>query len=168
MEKINIDTKTLTRTNEIELRQDVIVPDSKQDIFQIKDQNFYCYFSKIEISNGRIKFSGNVNSYVSYLSSGEVTSALQTTINFEDILEDSSILDNSNVKYDIEISKQEVKIINERKIALSITLKITYVVYGINTIQILDDFSDIEDVEANSRHNKYKFFSWIKRGSCKF
>lgn len=73
MEKINIDRKKVVKQNEIELKQDLIVPDSKQDIFQIKDQNFYCYFSKIDMQEGRIKSNGNVDSYISYISSGEET-----------------------------------------------------------------------------------------------
>lgn len=151
MEKINIYKKKLSKQNEIELKQDLIVPDSKQDIFQIKDQNFYCFFSKVEIQNGKIKIGGNADCYISYISSSEQVVGLQTIFNFDDSIEDDAILENMNLKYDIEIQKQEIKIINERKISISLTLKVSYEIYGIDTIELLNDFSDIDDVQINSK-----------------
>lgn len=150
MEKINIYKRKLSKTNEVEISQDFIVPDSKQDIFQILDGNFYCYFSKIEISSGRIHSSGNVDSYISYVSSSEETVGLQTTFNFEDVLENNVITEHMNLEYNIEVSKQEIRIINERKISISATLKISYEVFGFDEIEICNDFNDIEDVQINS------------------
>ena len=98
MEKINMYTKKLSKSKEIELKQDLIVPDSKQDLFQILDGNFYCYFSKVDIQNGKINLSGNVDSYISYLSSSEETLGLQVTFNFEDSLENNSITDKMNLE----------------------------------------------------------------------
>ena len=151
MEKINIYRKKLRKTNEIELKQDLIVPDSKQDLFQIIDGNFYCYFSKIEIENGKITLSGNVDSYISYISSNEETLGLQASFNLNDVLENNNINDEMNVEYNIKVAKYDIKIINERKISLTINLKITYELYGSDTIEILNDFSEIEDVQLNSK-----------------
>ena len=139
MEKINIYRKKLRKTNEIELKQDLIVPDSKQDLFQIIDGNFYCYFSKIEIENGKITLSGNVDSYISYISSNEETLGLQASFNLNDVLENNNINDEMNVEYNIKVAKYDIKIINERKISLTINLKITYELYGSDTIEILND-----------------------------
>lgn len=50
MEKINIYRKKLSQEKEIQLKQDLIVPDIKQDIYQILDANFYCYLNKTDIS----------------------------------------------------------------------------------------------------------------------
>ena len=151
MEKINMYKKKVTEEKEIELKQDFIVPDSKQDIFQIKETNFYCYLNKIEILNGKIKVNGNVDSYLSYLSSSEETIGLQNTFSFEDYLENHLITEKMNLQYNIEIQKQEIKIVNERKINISIILKIEYEVYGIESVEIMNDFSDIEDVQINSK-----------------
>ncbi|MBR1540036.1 MAG: DUF3794 domain-containing protein [Clostridia bacterium] len=151
MEKINIDKRKYQETKEIELKQDVIVPDTKPDIFQIKDQNFYCYFNKVKMGNGKIDLNGNVDVSVLYLSSGEENIGLQSTISFEDVLTNDNILENMNLKYDIDIQKQEVKIVNERKISILLTLKITYEVYGVDSIELDNDFTDIEDVQVNSK-----------------
>lgn len=151
MEKINIYRKKISKIQEIELKQDLIVPDSKQDIFTILDGNFYCYFSKVDILNGKVKVNGNVDSYISYISSGEETVGLQTTFSFEDGFENDSIVEQMTMQYNIEVSKQEIKIINERKISIGITLKINYEVFGTDSIEIFNDFEKIEDVQINSR-----------------
>ena len=155
MEKINMYKKKLSKSKEIEVKQDLIVPDSKQDLFQILDGNFYCYFSKIEIQNGKIKTSGNVDTYISYISSGEETIGLQTTFNFEDILEDNIITDEMNLNYNIKVIKQDIKIINERKISIVVNLKIFYEVFGIDTVEVYNDFNEIEDVQVNSKLIKF-------------
>ncbi len=155
MEKINMYTKKLSKSKEIELKQDLIVPDSKQDLFQILDGNFYCYFSKVDIQNGKINLSGNVDSYISYLSSSEETLGLQVTFNFEDSLENNSITDKMNLEYNIEVLKHDIKIINERKISVIVTLKIFYDVYGLEQIEIFNDFNEIDDVQVNSKLIKF-------------
>ena len=154
MEEINIYRKKLSKQNEIELKQDLIVPDSKQDIFQILDGNFYCYFNKVEIQDGKIKLLGNVDSYISYVSSNEETSGLQTTFDFEDILENNIITEKANLEYDIKVLRYDVKIVNERKINISVILKISYDVYGTDLIEIFNDFNLIEDIQINSKKIK--------------
>ncbi len=154
MEKINIYKKKLSKSKEIEIRQDLIVPDSKQDLLKILDENCYSYFSKVETQTGKIKTSGNVDLYISYLSSSEETLGLQTTINFEDSLENSIINEKTNLEYDIKLLKSDIKIINERKISFTGTLKVNYDIYGIDEVQIFNDFNDIEDIQVNSKKVK--------------
>ena len=149
MEKIRIYRRKLEKINEIELKQDLIVPDVKQDIFQILEGNFYSYISKIDVSNERIRVSGNVETYISYLSVGEEKAVLQTVLSFEDILENSIIDETMNLQYEIAVSKQEIKIVNERKISIILTLSISYYVFGLEETNIIEDFSDIEDVQLN-------------------
>lgn len=151
MEKINMYRKKLSKSKEIELRQDLIVPDSKQDIFQILDGNFYSYFNKVDIQDGKIKLNGNVDSYISYISSNEETSSLEVTFNFEDALENNIITEKMNLEYDIKVLRYDVKIINERKISILVVLKVLYDVYGTDLIEIYNDFSEIEDIQTNSK-----------------
>lgn len=151
MSKISIYRKKLTKKKELEFKQDLIVPDVKQDIFKILDANFYCYFSKVEISNGFITVSGNVDSYISYISSSEETLGLQTTFNIDDKLENNIINDNMNLQYNIEVLKQDIKIINERKISIFISLEIQYDIYGVDEIEIFNDFDKVEELQINSK-----------------
>lgn len=151
MEKISIYRKKLSKKKELELRQDVIVPDIKKDMVSILDGNFFCYFSKVEILNERIKVSGNIDSYISYISSSEETEGLQNSFNFDDVLENKIITEDMNLKYNIEVLKQEIKIINERKISILITVQISYEVYGIDEIEFFNDFNLLEDIQIASK-----------------
>ena len=159
MEKINIYRKKLSRSQDIELRQDLIVQDLKQDIVSILDYNNFCYLSKVEIENGRISVNGNVDSYISYISSGDETSGLNTSIVFQEKLENSIINNKMNVEYEIIIVKQDIKIINERKINISIDLKINYDFLGAESIDIYDKYNEIDDIQLKS--SKVKLNSLI-------
>ena len=154
MEKINMYRKKLSKSKEIEVKQDLIVPDSKQDLLKILDGNFYCYFSKVEVQDGKIKANGNIDLYISYISSSEETLGLQSTFNFDDTLENNAIVEKMNLEYNIKVSKYDIKIVNERKLSISVTLKVVYDVYGVDSIEIYNDFNDIEDVQLNSKKIK--------------
>ena len=154
MEKINMYRKKLSKSKEIEVKQDLIVPDSKQDLLKILDGNFYCYFSKVEVQNGKIKANGNIDLYISYISSNEETLGLQTTFNFDDSLENNIIAEKMNLEYNIKVSKYDIKIVNERKVSVSVTLKVFYDVYGVDSVEIYNDFNEIEDVQLNSKKIK--------------
>ena len=151
MEKINMYRKKLSKSKEIEVKQDIIVPDSKQDLLKVLDENFYCYFSKVDVQAGRIKVNGDVDLYIAYISSNEETIGLQSTFNFDDVLENNIIAENMKLEYNIKVVKSDIKIINERKVSVSVNLKVDYNVYGIDTIEIYNDFNDIEDVQINSK-----------------
>ena len=57
-----------------------------------------------------------------------------------------------NLEYKIDVQKQEIKIINERKISISVVIDISYEVFGSQEFEILNDFSDIDDVQVNSEN----------------
>jgi len=158
MEKIGIYRKKLSKKKEIELRQDVIIPDAKQDIVTVLDGNFFCYFSKIEMVEGRIKVNGNVDSYITYISSSEETVGLQSNFYFDDMLENKIITENMHLKYQLEIVKQEIKIVNERKISIMLTVQILYEVYGVDEIELWNDVGALEDIQvASQKVNLYSF-----------
>lgn len=168
MEKINIYRKKLSKSKEIELKQDLIVPDIKQDIFQILDTNFYCYLNKTEVVSGKIKVNGNVDSYISYVSSSEETLGLQANFSFEDVLENNNITDEMNLEYKIEVLKQDIKIINERKISISVNIMVYYEVYGKDELEIFNDFSDIPDVQIDSKNIKMNSLIGINSNIASF
>ena len=159
MEKISIYRKKLSKKKEIELRQDVIIPDTKQDIVTVLDGNFFCYFSKIETIEGRIKVNGNIDSYITYISSNEETVGLQSNLYFDDMIENKIITENMHLKYKLEIKKQEIKIVNERKISMALTVQILYEVYGVDEIELWNDVSSLEDIQVASQ--KVNLYSLI-------
>ena len=151
MEKISIYRKKLSKKKEVEVKQDVIVPDTKQDIVTILDGNFFCYFSKIEMATEKIKLNGNVDSYIVYISSNEETVGLQNSFSFEDMVEEKNITENMHLKYQLEVLKQDIKIINERKITILMTIQIIYEVYGVDEIELWNDFNSLDNIQVASQ-----------------
>ena len=159
MEKIKMIRKSISKIQEVKLKQDFIVPDSKPDIFSILDGNFYIYFSKINLQSGILKSYGNIEAYLTYLSSEEETIGLKTIFNFDDVVEDISISEKMNLQYEIEINKKEIKIINERKITIMITLQIIYDFYKVEEFELFNDFNQIEGIQINSQKIKMNSFT---------
>ena len=69
MEKeiITINKKTASNTKIAQVSGDIIVPDIKPDIVSIVNTNGIAYIYKEEISTGRIRIEGNIDTYVVYL-----------------------------------------------------------------------------------------------------
>lgn len=140
MEKININRKVVTKTNTFQITSDVIVPDIKPDIVNIITVNGIAYIYKQEIENGRAKLDGNIDSFIIYLSGDGDTRSIQTTLSFNNILEDSKINEKSLLKSNIKISNIESKVLNERKISVTATVSAEYIVSEVQEIGISDEF----------------------------
>lgn len=147
MEVIDINRKVFSKVKEFEVREDVIVPDNKPDIVNIIDTSSISYAYKMEQTNEKVKLDGNIESYISYLSVDGGTRGIQTTINFVDILEETQIKEESFIKYKIDTVKVENKVLNERKLSLTFTLKVEYNVYEKQKIEFNNDFSNIENIQ---------------------
>lgn len=150
MDVIEINRKQLQKRKEIQVIEDVIVPDVKPDIVSIIDISSVSYAYKIEKSSGRIKLDGNLDCYIVYVSSEGDTRGIQSTFNFSDILEANEITEGTMIKYDIQVSKLETKILNERKVNVTGNLNITYDLYERQKIDIYNEFENIEGLQMMS------------------
>ena len=103
MEKnvVVINKKTASNTKIIEINGDIIVPDIKPDIVNIINTNAIPYIYKEEVSSGRVRVDGNVDTCIVYLADNGENRSIQTTLTFVESIEDSNINENS-------ISKQKV------------------------------------------------------------
>ena len=93
MEKniVVINKKTASNTKRIEVNGDIIVPDIKPDIVNIINTNAIAYIYKEEVSTGRIRVDGNIDTYIVYLADNGETRSMQTTLSFVETIEDTSI-----------------------------------------------------------------------------
>lgn len=149
MEKniISIIKKSAEMQKTIEIKGDIIVPDTKPDIVNIIGTNSNQYIYKEDCQDGKYKFEGNVDAHIIYLSDNGETKCIQTTLDFMDYIEDSKIKENMFTKYTIEITNIETRILNERKISVTIQLKICFSFFENNEIEFLDGFDSLENVE---------------------
>ena len=120
MEKntVIINKKTASNTKIVEINGDVIVPDIKPDIVNIINTNGNAYIYKEDITNGRVRIDGNIDSYIAYLADNGDTRAIQTTLSLAESIEDNNINENSIAKQKIILQNIEAKVLNERKISI--------------------------------------------------
>lgn len=152
MEVIDINKRVFSKLNEFEVREDVIVPDVKPDIVNIIDSSGIVYAYKMERIDGKLKLDGNIEAYISYLSVDGGTRGIQTTISFVDSVEDRILTGEFIPKYNIEIVKVDSKVLNERKISLNYTLRISYEIFQKQQIEFCNDFSDIEGIQKQEKN----------------
>lgn len=157
MEKLKINKKVVEQTKTIQVTNDIIVPDIKPDIISIVTTNGVPYIYKQENEKNRVKVDGNIDSYIVYLSVDGDTRSIQTTLNFNDILENNDIKENSYVRYKIELETLNARVLNERKLTLSATISINYIISEIQEIEIKDDFlRDIPELQKQEESLKIK------------
>jgi hypothetical protein len=150
MEIVNINKQLFSSSKKIELQEDIIVPDVKPDIVNIIDSSSNSYIYKIEKANGSIRVEGNIDTYISYMSSEGDTRIISTTSNFTSVLENSKINENIIFKYNLNTNKSEVKILNERKINFEMELDLNYSINEVQEIKIENEFEDIEGLQLKS------------------
>ncbi len=146
MEKnvVVINKKTASNTKIIEVNGDVIVPDIKPDIVNIINANANSYIYKEEVSTGRVRVDGNIDTYIVYLADNGENRSIQTTLNFVETIEDNTINESCFSKQKICLENIEAKVLNERKISIKASLKIKSDVYE---IEIASDFDECGEVE---------------------
>lgn len=149
MEKstISINKKMTDKIKNIEVKGDIIVPDTKPDIVNIINTNINPYIYKEEINDGKYRFDGNIDAHIIYLSDNGESKCIQTTLDFMEQIEDEIINSQMSTKYRIEIENIDTKILNERKISLTINLKICFSFFESKTIEYLDNLNSLTDVE---------------------
>lgn len=149
MEKntISLNKKMAEKVKQIDVKGDIIVPDTKPDIVNIINTNSNPYIYKEEVSDGKYRFDGNIDTHIIYLSENGETKCIQTTLDFMDFIEDNIISSKMSTKYRIEIMNIDTKILNERKISISITLKICFNFFECKDIEYIDDLNTLSGVE---------------------
>ncbi len=149
MEKntISINKKMASKMKNIEVKGDIIVPDAKPDIVTIINTNSNSYIYKEECIDGKYRFDGNVDTRIVYLSDNGETKCIQTTLDFMDFIEEVNISSQMTTKYRIEVVNQETKILNERKISVTMNLKVYVQFFECQNIEYMDDLSSLSGVE---------------------
>ena len=149
MEKntVMINKKITSTTKILEVSGDIIVPDIKPDIVNIINTNGIPYIYKEDVTNGRLRFDGNVDTYVVYLADNGETRSIQTSLSFSDSVENSMIQETSFSREQISLELIESKVLNERKISIRASLKVKSEIFEKTQIEIASDFGEMEGIE---------------------
>ena len=147
MDIVNINKKIINERKEIELVNEIIVPDVKPDVLNIICANGIAYVHKQEISNKNLKIDGNVEITIAYLSNDGDTKSLQTTLSFNHKIENEKITETSFIKHNVRLREINAKMINERKINITAKLEIECNIYEKQEINFYNDFDNIEGLQ---------------------
>lgn len=149
MDKNNvvINKKIFGTSKSFEVTGDIIVPDIKPDIVSIINANANSYIYKEEINQGKIRFDGNVDTYIVYLADNGENRSIQTTLNFAESVENSSIFETLTVKEKIFVEQIEAKVLNERKISIRANLKLTTAAFERVELEIPSNFETDNDTQ---------------------
>lgn len=147
METIDVNRKVLSNSKDLEITNEVIVPDVKPDIVNIIDTNGLVYINRQEISNGSFKLEGNTDATIIYLSGEGDTRTIRANLEFSFKQESVEIKENCLIKYDTQIIELNSKMLNERKVVITAKLKIRYGVYEKNSVKFYNDFDNIEGLQ---------------------
>ena len=111
--------KIVTSTTKVlEVSGDIIVPDIKPDIVSVINTNGIPYIYKEDLSTSKVRFDGNIDTYVVYLADNGETKSIGATLSFSDSIEHSMIKDSCFSKQKVSLESIESKVLNERKITI--------------------------------------------------
>lgn len=140
--------KIVTSTTKVlEVSGDIIVPDIKPDIVSVINTNGIPYIYKEDLSNGKVRFDGNIDTYVVYLADNGETKSIGATLSFSDSIEDTRLKENCTLKQKVLLESIDAKVLNERKITIKASLKVKTEVYENEKIEIASDFETEENLE---------------------
>ena len=147
--------RIVERKNEnIIIENDIIVPDIKPDIISsINTSGNVCIYKK-EITDGKAKIDGCIDTYIIYLSDTEEGNirALNTSLDFSKTIE----LPNSNSNMDLEIEFNlktiDCNVINGRKVNIKAYLEASLKTYTKEDVQILKEVKDVNSIQTLNKN----------------
>lgn len=141
-EKVCLNRKVKTILKKVELKSDCLVPDIKPDIVNIINTNGMSYLIKEQVENGKVKIEGNVESYIIYLADSGVNRSISNTVSFFEVIDDERIREDVVVNVKSMIVNIESKILNERKVSLTIYLVLKVEIAEEDEIEFVENMED--------------------------
>ena len=129
------------------MTSDIIVPDSKPDIVSMIHAGCNPYIHKEELSEGKWRIDGNVDVNVIYLSDNGENKCIKTTLDFSESIEDSRLNLGMTTKYNLQVVSVDVKILNERKLSISVKMKVYCCFSMCQSIEYIGDLENLSGVE---------------------
>ena len=154
------------KTENFVVEGDSIIPDIKPDIIgQISTSGTICLYKK-EITEGKIRIDGGIDTYVMYLADDEKSSVRSVNVNldFTQSIEMEKVSSGMNLETNVKLKNIECKIINGRKINVKAFLEADVKVTSTEELDIINQVNSkgIQMLNENMSIN-----SFIGGGSVK-
>ncbi len=139
-----------SKTFEVTVEGDSIIPDIKPDILnEVNITGNVCVYKK-EILEGKIRLDGNVNVYLMYLADCEDKRirGFNGNIDFTEILDFPEIDSRMILDEDINVKNIECKVLNGRKVSLKAKLEIKADVFMNEKKDIIKEVNNVDDIQS--------------------
>lgn len=155
-----------TKSENVEIEGDVIIPDVKPDILNAINTNGTVCIYKKEIMDGKIRLDGSINLYIMYLPDNEEgVRSINTNLDFTQIMDIEEARENMIFEDEIELREIECKVLNGRKVNIKANLNILAKIYSNENMEIITQIEDNPDMQI--LNNKIEINSLIGRGTTK-
>lgn len=156
-----------SKTENVSIEGDIIIPDVKPDILSAINTNGTVCIYKKEIMDGRIRLDGSINLYIMYLpdSEEEGIRSINTNLDFTQIMDIEEARENMTFEDEIEIKEIECKVLNGRKVNIKTNLNMSVRIYSNENMEIINQVEDNPDMQI--LNNKIEVNSLIGRGETK-
>lgn len=142
----------------IKLSGDILVPDTKPDIINIIGTNGMCLVRKDECSDKRIRLEGSWNGIIIYLSDLGENRSLNANFDFLESIENDQINSSDEIEYSYKIINTDVKILNERKVNLEVTVEFVINDYKTEELEMISNLEGEENIQKLERNIVAKKF----------
>ena len=155
-ENLSINKLVCEKKEMIFAEGDMIVPDSKPDILSTIDTSGNICIYKKELMENKIKIDGNVNAYIMYIaeSADDNVRAINTNLDFSQIIEAPKCKPNMMLDTDIRIKSIECNVINGRKIGIKVGIEINFKVYSNEEVEVINGIINNEDIQTKQENVK--------------
>ncbi|SHH32635.1 DUF3794 and LysM peptidoglycan-binding domain-containing protein [Tepidibacter thalassicus] len=146
------------------LESEILVPDIKEDVFEIIKTEGYISLKKEDVMEGKVILRGDLNYNVIYLTQDKKVSNLNGKLEFNEVMEKDDISLDMKIILIGDIEHIDANIINERKIKLGCLINIRGSLFGRNKVDIIRDITGLDDVQTRRKDIYYEDIVGIERG----
>lgn len=146
------------------VKGDCIIPDIKPDILkEINTSGIICVYKK-EVTAGKLKIDGNINTYTIYLADDETNRirSINFNLDFSQIITIDNATPEMEIKLETKLKNIECKILNERKISITAFVEADIKAISNEEVTIIDKVN-IPDIQL--QESKLKISSNVGTGN---
>ncbi|KXZ38886.1 LysM domain-containing protein [Alkalithermobacter thermoalcaliphilus JW-YL-7 = DSM 7308] len=161
---IKVDSKVDLGRHKTFLEWDVLVPDIKEDVFEIVKAEGYISLKKEDVMDGKIVLRGDLNYNIIYLTQDKKVVSLVGKTDFNQAIEKEFVKSGMRTLLDTEIEHIDCNITNERKLKLGAVVNVKGHLFEREKIDIIRQISELEDIQTYKEEIEYENIIGIETG----
>ena len=161
---LQVDNRTDFGRFQTFIESEAVVPDKKEDVYEVIKTEGYIALRKQEVLDGKIILRGSFNYNVIYLTEDKSTmSNIEGRIDINEVVEKDNIVSDMDNMLFCDVEHIDCTIINERKIRVGALLNVRGSLFEKNTIDIVKDVAQIDSVQKHRKEVQYEDIIGIEK-----